>query len=57
MALPENLTNTCQPRYRYPVDSLTVEAMEEKIGALEDALAICNNDKEVIKSKQPKPGT
>jgi hypothetical protein len=31
-----------------------VAALEDKIEALELALAICNNDKELIRAKQPK---
>jgi hypothetical protein len=52
--LPENLLQLCQPKYRYPADAMPVAALEDKIEALELALAMCNNDKELIRAKQPK---
>lgn len=52
--LPAELLKACEPRFRYPKDSMPVGAIEDKVDALEDALAMCNNDKELILSKQPK---
>lgn len=51
--VPENLLKLCEPRYLYPQDSMPVAALEDKIEALEVAIAMCNNDKELIRSKQP----
>lgn len=54
VALPDNLLQVCQPKYRYPADALPVAALEDKIEALELALGMCNNDKELIRATQPK---
>jgi hypothetical protein len=37
------------------VDALPIEALVDKVEALELALAMCNNDKALILDKQPKP--
>lgn len=53
--LPEELLRTCAPRFLYPPDSMPIAALEDKIEALELALGECNNDKELIRAKQPVP--
>lgn len=54
VALPANLLDLCEPKYLYPPDAMPIAAMEDKVTALELAIASCNNDKELIRSKQPK---
>lgn len=40
------LTDDCVPRTDLPPDGpLTIENMKERLAAVEDALAICRNDK------------
>ena len=52
--LPAALLEVARPRFLYPPDSMPIAALEDKIEALELALGVCNNDKEVIRSKQPR---
>lgn len=53
VALPAELLEIRYPRFLYPPDSMPVGAIEDKAEALELALGQCNNDKELIRSKQP----
>ena len=48
------LIQDCEPRYMYPKDSMTVEAVTDRLAAVEDALAICRNDKALIRHHQGK---
>lgn len=52
--LPADLLELRYPRFLYPVDAMPVGAIVDKVKALELALGQCNNDKEVIRSKQPR---
>lgn len=51
--LPEELLAWRAPKYLYPPDAMAVGAIEDKVEALELALGMCNNDKELIRAKQP----
>lgn len=51
--LPSELTRDCQPRVNYPDTSMTVEAIVDRLQAVEDALAICRNEKALIRALQP----
>lgn len=51
--LPAELLVWRAPRFNYPPDVLPVGAIEDKVEALELALGMCNNDKELIRAKQP----
>lgn len=48
--LPSSLTADCEPKYRYSADDLTVEAIVDRLAAVEVALAICRNQFEVIRA-------
>jgi hypothetical protein len=50
------LIQDCEPKYLYPKDSMTVEAITDRVAAVEDALAICRNDKALIRYHQGKAG-
>lgn len=48
------LTADCAPRTDLPPDGpLTIRAMKERLAAVEDALAICRNDKALLRATQP----
>lgn len=51
--LHESLLKIHAPRYLYPTGSMPVAALEDKVEALEIALGLCNNDKELIRAAQP----
>jgi hypothetical protein len=53
--LPDDLLELRAPRFLYPADSMPIAALEDKIEGLELALGECNNDKELIRAKQPRP--
>lgn len=46
------LIKDCEPRYRYPVASMKVQHLKDRLEAAEDALAICRNQLELIRSGQ-----
>lgn len=48
--LPLELTKDCEPRYRYPATDLTVEALIDRLVAVEIALGICRNQLELIRA-------
>jgi hypothetical protein len=50
--LSDELTRDCEPRYRYPSSAMTVEAVKDRLEAVEDALAICRNEKALIRAGQ-----
>lgn len=54
VALPADLLELRYPHFLYPPDAMPVGAIVDKVKALELALGQCNNDKEVIRSKQPR---
>jgi hypothetical protein len=54
VALPADLLELRYPHFLYPADAMPVGAIVDKLKALELALGQCNNDKEVIRSKQPR---
>lgn len=51
--LPAELLEPCVAKFLYPPGAMPIASIEDKVEALELALAWCNNDKEVIRSKQP----
>lgn len=53
VSLPEELLVWRTPQFLYPSDAMPVGALEDKVEALELALGMCNNDKELIRAKQP----
>jgi hypothetical protein len=52
-ALPPALIKDCEPRYRYGASDITVEAVLDRLEAVEVALAICRNQLELVRSVQP----
>ncbi|HZO14112.1 MAG TPA: hypothetical protein VFB62_12660 [Polyangiaceae bacterium] len=48
--LPHELTKDCEPRYRYPATDLTVEAVIDRLVAVEIALGICRNQLDLIRA-------
>lgn len=50
--IEESLTKDCEPKYRYPVESMKVRHLKDRAEAAEDALAICRNQLELIRSGQ-----
>lgn len=54
VALPPELLELRYPRFLYPAGRMPVGALEDKVESLELALGMCNNDKELIRAKQPK---
>jgi hypothetical protein len=48
--LPAELTKDCAPRYLYADNDLTVEAVIDRLTAVEIALAICRNQLELIRA-------
>ncbi len=51
--VPSALTKDCQPRYLYPETDITVQAVLDRLEAVEIALAICRNQLELIKTLSP----
>lgn len=50
--LPAELIADCEPRYRYTSDDLTIEAVIDRLEAVEVALAICRNQFELVRAAQ-----
>lgn len=50
-----SLTKDCDPKYRYPAESMKVRHIKDRLEATEDALAICRNQLELIRAAQDKP--
>jgi hypothetical protein len=50
--LPPELTADCAPRYQYPANDITGEALVDRLIAVELALAICRNQLENIRAAQ-----
>lgn len=49
----QRLLTDCTPKFLYPqTDKLTVEQVTERLHAVEDALAICENQIQLIKEAQ-----
>lgn len=51
--LPAEILRDCDPRYRYASDDMTVEAVIDRLEAVEVALAICRNQMELVRAAQP----
>lgn len=50
-----SLLKPCEVRYRYRPDGMPVRDIWERLGAVEDALAICANQIELIRAAQDAP--
>lgn len=46
------LVKDCEPRYLYPAGSMSIAAITDRAAAVEDALAICRNQLELIRAAQ-----
>jgi hypothetical protein len=53
--LPPELTRDCEPRFTYPAGSMLVAAIVDRLEAVEAALAICRNEKALIREAQAAP--
>lgn len=53
--IDQSLTKDCEPKYRYPRESMKIKHMKDRAEAAEDALAICRNQLELIRAAQDKP--
>jgi hypothetical protein len=53
--LPAELVRDCEPRVWYPAGSMTVGAIVDRLEAVELALAICRNEKALIRAAQAAP--
>lgn len=51
--LPREITADCPPRFLYPDDDVTVEAVIDRLIAVEIALGICRNNLELVRASQP----
>lgn len=52
-ALPAEITKDCPPRYLYPSGDITIEALIDRVLALEIAIGFCRNQLEIIRAAQP----
>jgi len=50
--LADELTRDCVPVVNYKADRMTVGDVVERLAAVEDALAICRNEKALIRAAQ-----
>lgn len=55
--IDQSLIKDCVPRYRYPPESMKIEHIKDRVEAVEDALAICRNQLELVRACQSEPET